>query len=51
MKQDGKTARPYAPGRRLHIVLIPGFAGFDALGQLEYYAGITALFRKWSAAS
>ena len=24
--------------KRLHILLIPGFAGFDALGQLEYYA-------------
>jgi len=28
-----------------HIVLIPGFAGFDALGQLEYYAGVTPLFQ------
>lgn len=33
-------------GKRLHIVLVPGFAGFDALGQLEYYAGITPLFQK-----
>jgi len=32
---------------RLHIVLVPGFAGFDALGQLEYYAGITPLFQRW----
>jgi hypothetical protein len=31
----------------LHIVLIPGFAGFDALGQLEYYAGVTPLFQQW----
>ena len=31
--------------KRLHIVLIPGFAGFDALGQLEYYASITPLFQ------
>lgn len=30
---------------RLHIVLAPGFAGFDALGQLEYYAGLTPHFR------
>jgi hypothetical protein len=29
---------------RIHIVLIPGFGGFDALGQLEYYAGVTPLF-------
>jgi pimeloyl-ACP methyl ester carboxylesterase len=27
-------------------VLIPGFAGFDALGQLEYYAGVTGLFSR-----
>jgi len=32
---------------RVHVVLVPGFAGFDALGQLEYYAGITPLFREW----
>lgn len=32
-------------GRR-HIVLVPGFAGFDVLGQLEYYARITPLFQK-----
>jgi hypothetical protein len=31
-------------GRRHHVVLIPGFAGFDALGQLEYYARVTPLF-------
>lgn len=34
-------------GRRCHVVLVPGFAGFDALGQLEYYAGVTPLFRRW----
>ena len=28
---------------RRHLVLIPGFAGFDALGQLEYYSGVTPL--------
>ena len=33
--------------RRSHIVLIPGFAGFDALGQLEYYGGITPVFGPW----
>jgi len=33
------------PSKRFHVVLIPGFAGFDALGQLEYYGGITPLFR------
>lgn len=31
-------------GKRIHIILIPGFAGFDALGQLEYYGGLTELF-------
>ena len=30
-----------APSARLHVVLVPGFAGFDALGQLEYGAGVT----------
>jgi triacylglycerol lipase len=32
---------------RTHIVLVPGFCGFDALGQLEYYAGVTPRFRRW----
>lgn len=36
---------------RLHVVLVPGFAGFDALGQIEYYAGVTPLFRRWQAES
>jgi hypothetical protein len=39
--------RPASPTRRIHIVLVPGFAGFDALGQLEYYADLTPLFRQW----
>jgi len=33
--------------RCVHIVLVPGFAGFDALGQLEYYAGVTPQFQRW----
>jgi hypothetical protein len=37
----------FSPSGRVHMVLIPGFAGFDALGQLEYYAGVTPLFRAW----
>jgi triacylglycerol lipase len=37
--QDART-----PTKRFHVVLIPGFAGFDALGQLEYYGGVTPLF-------
>ena len=32
---------------RFHIVLVPGFGGFDALGQVEYYARVTSLFQKW----
>src|SRR5208282_6270532 len=36
-----------SPGGRVHIVLAPGFAGFDALGQLEYYAGVTPQFHRW----
>ncbi len=32
---------------RVHILLIPGFAGFDALGQIMYYAGITERYRRW----
>src|SRR5262245_51523974 len=34
---------------RCHIVLVPGFAGFDMLGKLEYYAGVTPQFRTWRA--
>jgi len=36
---------------RFHIVLVPGFAGFDALGQLEYYGGLTTLFKNWLASN
>jgi len=38
-----REARPRSDTRS-HVVLIPGFAGFDALGQLEYYGGLTELF-------
>ena len=34
-------------GSRLHIVMVPGFAGFDALGQMAYYAGVTRQFQEW----
>jgi triacylglycerol lipase len=43
-------ARPPST-KRFHVVLIPGFAGFDALGQLEYYGGITPLFQAGRAAN
>src|SRR5437764_461658 len=36
-----------ASSRRVHIVLVPGFGGFDALGKIEYYAGITGIFQNW----
>jgi pimeloyl-ACP methyl ester carboxylesterase len=26
---------------------VPGFGGFDALGRVEYYSGVTSLFQKW----
>ena len=39
-----QDARPPST-KRFHVVLIPGFAGFDALGQLEYYSDITRLFQ------
>lgn len=39
-----KRVRRY---ERTHIVLVPGFGAFDALGQVEYYSGITDLFDGW----
>jgi len=42
--------RTSSPHRRVHVVLVPGFAGFDALGQLEYYAGVTPQFAAWKLA-
>jgi len=39
-----RSIRRTAVSSRRHIILVPGFAGFDALGQLEYYAGVTPLF-------
>jgi hypothetical protein len=38
-----------ASAPRTHVVLVPGFAGFDALGQLQYYADVTPVFRAWGA--
>jgi triacylglycerol lipase len=28
-----------------HVIMVPGFVGFDVIGDLRYYAGVTALFR------
>jgi triacylglycerol lipase len=39
------------PGTRRHLVLVPGFGGFDALGRVEYYSGITRLFQQWKKAA
>jgi len=36
---------------RTHIVMVPGFGGFDALGQLKYYAGVTEAFDAWRTAN
>jgi hypothetical protein len=32
---------------RHHVVLIPGFGGFDVLGQIQYYTGITSFVDRW----
>src|SRR5215471_5251847 len=37
--------------RRVHVVLVPGFGGFDDFGQISYYAGVTPLFKDWRARS
>lgn len=36
----------YSPTVRTHVVMVPGFGGFDALGQLRYYCGCTHAFGK-----
>ncbi|WP_437689226.1 esterase/lipase family protein [Sorangium sp. So ce176] len=35
---------------RTHFILVPGFAGFDALGSLHYYHGVTEVLRGWKGA-
>jgi len=47
---EGGKAKDRASGRT-HVVLVPGFVGFDALGNLEYYAGVTAIFQDWKEVS
>jgi len=32
---------------RHHLVLVPGFGGFDALGQIPYYAATSGVFQQW----
>jgi triacylglycerol lipase len=47
------TTLPASIGRppRRHLLLVPGFAGFDAIGQLRYYAGVSEVFAAWQNAS
>ena len=45
---ERRPSSEFSLSNRYHIVLVPGFAGFDALGQVEYYAGVTSLFQTWS---
>jgi triacylglycerol lipase len=40
-----RNALPNGP--RVHVVFVPGFGGFDALGQIEYYPGTTELAQEW----
>lgn len=44
------SPQQWSPASRVHVILIPGFAGFDALGQVHYYAGTSGVFRKWLSA-
>lgn len=32
---------------RTHLIMVPGFGGFDALGQLQYYSGVTQQLTGW----
>lgn len=41
------TDNGFAPRHLVHIVLVPGFGAFDALGQIQYYSGITGVFQHW----
>jgi triacylglycerol lipase len=43
MKMEGHATS------RLHLVLVPGFGGFDMLGRLEYYAGTTQILSDYLA--
>lgn len=44
-----RTGNASRVAKRIHAVLVPGFAGFDALGQIEYYAGVTERFHAFLA--
>ena len=49
IERSWTMANGYVPAAdaRCHIVLVPGFGGFDALGRVQYYADITRLFQQW----
>lgn len=47
--RDPRRPPPRAGGR-MHVVLVPGFGGFDALGQVAYYAGVSQVAARWRAA-
>lgn len=38
---------PPAGGARIHVVCVPGFGGFDALGQIQYYPCTTEVAAEW----
>jgi len=40
-------AGPSNPYARVHAVLVPGFGGFDALGEVQYYPGTTEAAKAW----
>lgn len=44
-----KQRRSVSAVPRQHVVLVPGFVGFDALGQVNYYSGVTRVFNAWRA--
>jgi len=40
-------ARPVSSSARLHVVFVPGFGGFDALGRIDYYPGTIKVAEAW----
>src|SRR5260221_3099287 len=47
MSESEHTSGEANGSGRTHVVLVPGFVGFDAIGNLEYYAGVTRVFDDW----
>jgi hypothetical protein len=46
----GRKQTSRSAGRH-HLLLVPGFGGFDALGSLRYYHGVTEVLNEWSKRS